>query len=162
MKKVLILVTIFFLTSFKHPFYLSVTDLNYNSRDKAVEGSVKIFINDLETALKNINKKNTDLVNVKDTAEVTRQLTSYLKNHLFLRVNGKDKPFKLIGFEKEEEAIWIYLEFANCDLPKKAEITNTILFDYIKDQTNIVHLEVGKDKKSAKVSYPDKILTFDF
>ncbi|MES2681599.1 MAG: DUF6702 family protein [Bacteroidota bacterium] len=162
MKKVLILVTIFFLVAFKHPFYLSVTDLKYNTREKALQGSVKIFINDLESALKNINKKNTDLVNVKDTAEVTKQLTAYLKSHLYLKLNGKEKTFRLIGFEKEEEAIWIYLEFKNCELPKKLEINNTILFEYIKQQTNIVHLEVGSDKKSAKVSNPDKNLIFDF
>jgi hypothetical protein len=77
-------------------------------------------------------------------------------------VNGKDRPFDLIGFEREEEALWIYVEFKKCELPKKVELQNTILFEHLSDQTNIVHISVNSIKKSLKATCPDKNFVFEF
>ena len=162
MKKVLILVIIFFMVSFKHPFYLSVTNLRYNVKEKALQGSVKIFVNDLESALKQIHKKKIDLVNVKDSVATNNLLNLYLQTHFSLKLNNSPKAFKMIGFEKEEEVIWLYIEFKKCEEPKKVEISNTVLFDFIKEQTNIVQLEVNGNQKSSKATNPDKGFMFAF
>lgn len=162
MRKILIIAIILFLTSFKHPFYLSVTDLKYNSKEKALQGSVKIFVNDLEAALKKINNKTIDLVNIKDSLQTKNSLKEYLRSHLSLKVNGKDKAFEFIGFEKEEEALWLYIEFKKCEIPKKVELVNSILYESISDQTNIVQIETNNVKKSLKANNPDKDFVFDF
>jgi len=162
MRKLLFVAAIFFLVSFKHPFYLSVTDLKYNPKDKAIQGSVKIFVNDLEGALKKINNKTIDLVNIKDSSQTKIMLKNYLSSRLILKVNGKVKIFELVGFEREEEAIWLYLEFKKCDVPKKVEVLNSILFESIAEQTNIVQVEVNNTKKSFKATNPDKDFVFGF
>lgn len=147
--------------SFKHPFYLGLTELTYDAKQRSMQCAVKLFTNDLEAALKKINKRSVDLINIKDTTDTENILQTYLQKRLVLKINGKLKTFVFIGFEREEEAIWMYLEYGNCDLPKKVEIQNTLLFDYIDTQTNIVHLEVMGIKKSLKSSYPDKDFIFD-
>lgn len=162
MKNCLLVIAIFLLTSFKHPFYLSVTDLKYNVKEKALQGSVKIFVNDLEGALKKIHNKSVDLINVKDSAATNTLLNTYLKNNLSLKVNGQPKAFDMIGFERESEAVWIYLEFKNCPLPKQVLVINSILFDFLPDQSNIVHLEVIGSRKSLKANNPEKDLLFEF
>jgi len=162
MKKISAVILIFFLVSFRHPFYLSVTDLKYNVKEKALQGSLKIFVNDLEGTLKKIKKQTVDLVNIKDTTETETILKNYLTSHISLKVNGKDRPFDLIGFEREEEALWIYVEFKKCELPKKVELQNTILFEHLSDQTNIVHISVNSIKKSLKATCPDKNFVFEF
>jgi len=43
---------LFFCLAFKHPFYLGVIDLKYNSTEKSIQGSIKLFTNDFENALK--------------------------------------------------------------------------------------------------------------
>ena len=40
------------------------------------------------------------------------------------RVEGKEKKFTFIGFEREAEAIWIYLEYPDIKPPKNVEIEN--------------------------------------
>lgn len=162
MKKVLILCFLFFLVSFKHPFYLSVTELKYNSSQRTLQGSVKLFINDVEDALKKINGKTIDLVNPVDTSKTNDILKTYLQQRLLIKVNGLDKPYELIGFEKEQEAIWLYIEVKNCPRPKNLEVENSLLYDYIKEQTNIVHVEMNGVTKSSKVTYPEKSLDFGF
>lgn len=154
------LLSVFF--SFKHAFYLSVTDLKYNLTEKALQGSVKVFTNDLESALKKIEGKTIDLINPKDTAKTQKILEGYLKKRLILKINGQQKNYNLLGFEKEQESIWLYIELKDCPLPKKVEIENTLLYDYIKDQTNIIHMEIKTQKKSLKVSKPEKFSVFEF
>lgn len=150
------------LFSFKHPFYLSVTDLKYNVGEKALQGNVKIFTNDLEGALKKIHGQTVDLINPKDTLKTKKILEDYLKKRLSLTINGQSKTYDVLGFENEQEAIWLYIEIKNCPLPKKIEVDNTLLYDYIKDQTNIIHLEVKAQKKSLKVGNPERLAVFEF
>jgi hypothetical protein len=72
------------------------------------------------------------------------------------------KVFNFIGFEREQEAIWMYVEFTKCEPPKKIELENSLLFDDIMQQTNIVHMEVYGERKSLKSTYPDKQFLFKF
>src|SRR4051812_6126397 len=113
MKRILIFGFIIVFSSFKHPFYLSVTDLKYNARERALQGSVKLFINDLETALKKIHHQTIDLVNPKDTLKIQKLLFEYLNQRLKVTVNKEPKNYNLIGFEREQEAIWVYIEIKN-------------------------------------------------
>jgi len=162
LKKVLVFVIIIFLLAFKHPFYLGVVDLKFNPKEKVLQGSVKLFTNDFEAALKKLNKMPVDLINVKDKDATNKLVFSYLKERLKLYVNGKAVAYKLIGFENEAEAIWMYIEFEPSSIPKKIEIENTLLYEHLKDQMNIVHMEVNNIKKSLKVSNPEKKLKFEF
>ena len=162
LQKVLVLATLFFLCGFKHPFYLGLTDLKFNTKEEVFQGSVNLFTNDLDAALKKIHNKTIDLINVKNKEEVTKILSDYLKKHFSLKINSKICNYKLIGFEREEEAIWMYVEFEKSELPKKIQVENTLLYDHLKDQMNITHIEVNNSKKSLKVNNPEKTLQFDF
>ncbi len=162
MRKVLVLLIIIFFSGFKHPFYLGVVDLKFNTHEKALQGSVKLFTSDFEASLKKLHKKPIDLINVKDKEATTKIVSDYLNERLKFKINDKPVAFKLVGFENEAEAIWMYIEFEKSYPPKKIEIENTLLYEHLKDQMNIVHLEVNSSKKSMKVSNPEKKLKFDF
>jgi hypothetical protein len=152
------------LTSFglKHPFYLSVTDLKYNEKEKTLQASVKMFTNDLEDALKKIYKQKVDLLNGKDTSQLKTLLQDYVTKHLNVELDLKKVDLQIIGFEKEAEATWIYLESANCKIPSKIAVDNTLLYDYIPTQINIVSFDLNGKKQSSKVTNPEKSLSFDF
>lgn len=162
MKKVGLLSLIFLLASFMHPFYLSVTDLKYNPKEQALQGSVKLFINDFESTLRKIYKQPVDLINTKDTVKTKAFLEDYLKKNLSIQVNAEQKTYQFIGFEREQEAIWLYIEVTNCPLPKTLDIKNSILYESLKDQMNIVHIDVKGIKKSSKVNNPESHLFFEF
>jgi hypothetical protein len=150
------------LFSFKHPFYLSVTDLKYNAKEKVMQGSLKIFVNDFENALSKIEHKKVDLLHPNDSLVLIQQIERYVVNHIKLKINDKPIDYKILGFEKEEEAIWLYLESKECALPKKVQIENTLLYETIKEQMNIVQIEVNANKKSLKQNNPQKDFTFEF
>jgi len=162
MKTVLLSSLIIISLSLAHPFYLSVCDLKYNSSSKKIEGTVKLFTNDLEDALKRLENKQVDLINSKNKTETLILLSKYLNNRLLVMEKGKVLSYQLLGYELEEESIWIYIETMVCSPPKTLSIENTILYDFIKEQMNIINLEVTGVKKSWKLNNPEKAVIFEF
>lgn len=150
----------FCLVVLPHPFYLSVTELKYNVSKKSMEVSCKMFTNDLEDALKKTSNKPIDILNPKNKQEVEQILFDYIRKRLLLLVNNKPVVLNYIGYEKEEDAIWTYLEIVNCEKPVTISVDNKLLYDHLKEQMNIVHCEVGNFKESSKVSNPDSKMSF--
>ncbi|MBK9283371.1 MAG: hypothetical protein IPM51_03540 [Sphingobacteriaceae bacterium] len=145
-----------------HPFYLSVCEFKYKADKKTLEVSVKQFTNDLEEVLAKKNKTKVDLINGKDTALLNGYLREYILANLKLNVNGKDKVFKYLGYEREEEAVWAYLEVSSCEKPTEVRIENSLLYELIKTQINIVHFELDDKRLSKKVENPDRVILFSF
>lgn len=143
-----------------HPFYLSVTNIKFNEKNKSMELSCKLFTNDLEDALKRTAKKSVDIINPKDKKETEKILFDYISKRLIINLNGKTKNLKYIGYEKEEDVIWVYLEIEKCEKPKQINISNSLLYDFLKEQINLVQVESGNYKQSSKVSNPEKELKF--
>lgn len=162
MKKFIPLLALFFLCAFKHPFYLGLCELKYNEAEHTLQGSVKLFVNDMEDALTKLNGKKVDLINIKDSVATNVLVKTYLHQRLSFMVNDKKVSYHFIGFEKEEEAIWVYIEVLNCPKPKSIKVSNTLLYDFIKEQMNIVQVELANDKKSSKLVNPDKEVLFEF
>jgi hypothetical protein len=158
--KNIIFFSIFLLAGKPHPFYLSVTDIKYNEKNKSLEIACKMFTNDLEDALKRTTKKGVDLIHPKDKNETGKILFDYITKRLFINLNGKRRTLKFIGFEKEEDVIWTYMEIEMCEKPKQMLIETTLLYDFLKEQINLVSLEVAGNKQSSKVNYPDPQIKF--
>jgi hypothetical protein len=162
MKKTVSLLILTLLFSFAHPFYLSVTELKYNSAEQSLQGSVKIFTNDLEAALKKRLNCPVDLINPKDTAETKKILERYLLEHLEIKIDQNAVHYEIIGFEQEQEASWIYIEAKNLNPPKNILIFNSILYDHLRSQSNIVHFDLNGNRQSSKVNYPEKEIQLKF
>jgi hypothetical protein len=155
-------VLVWILMSSFHPYYVSVTDIKYNEQDKTLQISCRTFTDNIEDALKKIYKKQLNVLHPKEKKEIENLLTDYISKHIKIKVNGKLQTTNFIGYEKEEEAIWSYLEIKNVELPKLLIIENTLLYDYLPQQINMVHVEIKGKKQSSKVTNPEKELTFDF
>lgn len=158
--KNIILLGLFLLAGKPHPFYLSVTDIKYNEKNKSLEVACKIFTNDLEGALKKTTGKKVDLTNPADKKEVEKILFDYISKRLIINLNGKTMALKYIGNEREEDVIWTYMEVEKCGKPKQLNISNSLLYDFLKEQINLVQVESGTYKQSSKVSNPEKEFKF--
>src|SRR3954452_20500068 len=91
-----------------HPFYISMTDINYNDKSKSVEVSVRIFTDDFEKTLrKNCNCK-VDLLAAKDKKSMEKLVSNYVLKHLQIRVDGQLRNLEFAGYQQEEESVWSY------------------------------------------------------
>jgi viroplasmin and RNaseH domain-containing protein len=125
-----------------------------------MEASCKIFINDLENILKKQYGVSYDLYKQNEETEVKNILSKYIQKNLAVQIDAKNISFTLLGSEREDAALWIYLESAKISTPKRIEINNTLLFDLFEDQSNIVHYEQNGQRKSYKLSNPNGKVIF--
>lgn len=158
----LFLLLAFSFTDKKHPYYVSVVDIKHDAKQKALQVSARLFTNDLEDALRKTNKKTIDLLNPKIRSEVDSALFHYIKERFQISLNSKGQTLTYIGYEKEEESIWVYLEIKKAVQPKKINITTMLLYDFLPQQINIIHAEINGVKKSSKVTNPDSKIEFSF
>lgn len=146
-----------------HPFYVSVTEINHNAKDKTIEISCKTFTDDLESAIEKTTKVKVDLFNPKDQAAAEKAVGDYIKKHLQLRADGKPLQLEFIGYERENEATWSYFQVSNvAAMPKKVDIVSSVLFEVSDQQINLLHVTVGNNRKSTKLDYPAQNASFEF
>lgn len=150
-------------TGLPHPFHVSVVEINHNQDDKTLEISCKIFTDDFEKVLVQNYKTKVDLINPPANRESTDKFVGdYIKTHLTMKVDGQPVIFNYLGFEREDDAIYTYIEVKNLISVKKLEIINKIMYDFFDDQTNIIHVTVGGKRQSKKLEYPAMVSGFSF
>lgn len=146
----------------KHPFFISVTEIEHNATEKTLEISCKMFTDDFEKSLKKNNTVHIDLLNKKYQFQMEPLVNSYITSHLSVIADGKKVAMKFHGYEKQEESIVSYYQVENIVSLKKLEVFNTILYDYKSEQTGIVHAIVHGERQSSKITNPDNKIVFQF
>ena len=139
-----------------HPFYVSVTEINHNAADKTLEISCKMFTEDLEEILEKNNKTILDITVEKDKSAFDKYIPDYIAKNLVLTVDGKPVKLTYIGFEREKESVYSYFQVDHISSVKKIDIINSILYDFNENEINIMHVTVNGNRKSTKVSFPEK------
>lgn len=146
----------------KHPFFVSVTEIAHNAKEKSLEISCKMFLDDTEKTLNKIYKQPVELTNPKNPQLAQQQVFDYMKAHLKIKVDGKPVVLEFVGYEIEGASIWSYYQVSNIASLKKAEVNTTIFYETYPTQISIVHCTVGGTKKSNRVTNPDATSVFEF
>ena len=129
-----------------HPFHTSVTEWYFNSKEKSWEISVKLFQDDLETTLSAFTNRPIKISNEKEADKI---IESYLRKHFGVQVNKTlQTPYRYLGFEQQNDAIWVYLEMPTEQDLSGVYLENSLLLDVFDDQTNLVQLAFREKKKS--------------
>ena len=137
------------------PIYMSVTQIEQNVKEKTLEVSCKIFTDDFEKALRAAYKTKIDLLDEKQKPAMDKFVNDYVQKHLKLVVDGKIVALKYIGYENIEDAINNYFEVQNIGSIKKIEITDDILYEYKPAQISLLHVTVGGNRESTKLTNPE-------
>lgn len=131
-----------------HPFYISLTEIKYNTKESSLEISQKIFWDDLEIQIADLYESNIDFLKPKDKADLDRKLKQYILQNNEILVNGKKADLTYLGYEIEEDAAWFYLEAKQIPRPQKVEVRNSILHKHFNSQQNIINFYLEKKPKS--------------
>ena len=137
-----------------HPFHVSVVEINHNATDKTLEITCKIFTDDFEKVLVQNYKTKVDLINPPDRKAMDTLVKKYIVSHLSISVDGKPGNFAYLGFERDAEAVYSFVQIDNVSSVKKVELTNKLMHDLFTDQVNIMHVVVNGNRKSTKLDYP--------
>ena len=131
-----------------HPFYISLTEIKYNPKEKSLEISQKIFRDDLESALAEQYKSKINFLAPGNKAELEKKVKNYILQNNEIYINGEKMMLNYLGYELEDEAIWFYLEALKVPVPKTADIRSSILLKNFDSQQNVINFYLGKNPKS--------------
>jgi len=146
-----------------HPFFVSMTDMNYSAKDKELEVSVRIFTDDLENAIRKYHPGvKVDIIHPANQEQLNQFVNEYIQKHLQLKINGSPVQMAFAGYEQQSESIWSYFEVKNVAGIKKLDVTNNILHDYNTNQINMLHVMVNGNEQNYKLDYPDTGTSFSF
>ncbi len=145
----LVLVPLFAFTG-AHKFYISVTNVDYSEKDKAVQIITRVFVDDMNAVLKERYGIQTKLGTDKETDKDLEFLKKYLRTKFVVEINGKKVDYTFIGKKYDTDMLIWYLEVPNVPLGnlKKIAIENEVLTDIYDDQQNVVHFKINGTKKS--------------
>lgn len=149
------LLAIPFLMGNTHPFFVSITELEYNSKTKELGIATKFFPDDLEEALRKFSGKKYDVVagEKKSTGDA---INSYFNKHVQVLINGKTRPLYFLGYEIEKEVIWVYYNSTKVNGVKSIEMISTLMYDYKAEHTNIIHIKMDEKRQSFKLNAPEQ------
>ncbi len=145
-----------------HPFYMSITQVDHRPETESLEISMKVFIDDLEKALEKQNGKPLHLCTPSEIKEADTWIQQYLKSHFKITINQIPISWQWVGKEKEDDAVWIFIEARNIKEVRYFQLTNSVLTEIFDSQNNIVHLNMYAKKKSYILSRSTPSFTTTF
>ncbi|MEI3790336.1 MULTISPECIES: DUF6702 family protein [unclassified Chryseobacterium] len=161
----LFLLPVFFLFSFskvKHPYHVGSVEINYNSKSKSFEVTGRFFLDDLENALGKKYGNSFHFNDEKYKARLNEALEKYCAEYFKLKADGKFLRINYVGYEEDSESVNVFLESETLNTPKKVESAVSFLYNLFDDQINIVHMIVNGERKSEKLTYPNRYLYRQF
>ncbi len=151
---------------FLHPIHLSVSEINYSEKDKALQITSRIFLDDLELSIQNeLNEKDLDLLEPGQGRTTEQLINEYVTKRLSIKLDGKIQKLNFLGFEREDPAVICYIEIEGVKKFKTIEIKNEVIMETHNDQSNLVHvtykgpvksLRLMRDKSSDALTFESK------
>lgn len=121
-----------------------------------------MFADDLENALTKIYNRPFDVLKSLDDKAFHTLVNAYIEKRFSIGNGGTMMNLNFVGIEKEDEAVWCYLEATNFKNLGSVTVTDALLYDFIPDQVNIIHLYVDGNRQSTRLVNPDKVAGFQF
>ena len=145
-----------------HPVYVSVVEIEHNKADQSLEMSCRIFTDDFEKTLRGTTRQKVDLINPADKKAMEQLVNQYIQKHLSIKVNGKPVSLNFVGYEQVEESIQSYYQVNGVSGVKNIMLEDDILYEYKSEQMSIIHITVNGNRKSTRLTNPDKKTTIEF
>lgn len=132
---------------FTHKFYVSNTLIELNPRSQMMEVTCKLFTDDFERVLY-VNGIKTSLSNNTD-ANAKSVVEDYINQHLHLKIDGAPVNMSFVGFESEADLTYCYFEFLPRQNFSNLLVENTLFFEAIPEQKNLVDIRMNGWSKST-------------
>lgn len=145
-----------------HKFYVSVTQIDYNSKKARVEFTTRIFIDDLEKALDKKYNTKLNLATKQESEKSKEYIEKYLFEKMSISINNKTRKLVFLGSEYDNDVLICYLKVDCSEKIATLGVYNSILTELFSEQQNIVHTNINSVKKSYLLTQTDKEIRIDY
>lgn len=140
-----------------HDFHSALTSIVYDAPSRQYEITIRVFSDDLETALcRQANRK----IKV-ESVEGEAILMAYLQKTFRIRnLQSAKISWEFVGFESGPESSRIYLAYP-CGPGGKLQVVNKFFMELFDDQKNIVNVIQGERSQSHLFTQGQESHEFD-
>jgi hypothetical protein len=146
-----------------HKFYVAIFQVKHVPEKKMIQITARIFTDDLNNALQKKYKQPFHLGEKEEAPEELALMKQYIADNFKVDVNRQRKPLVFISKEIENNVLVCYFKIT--DVPKIGDlsVTNTILFDFVTEQQNIIQITVGSEKENMLLTLdkPQETMKFN-
>ncbi len=136
-----------------HPIHVSITEISYNTQARALQITVRLFIDDLETAVRQQTRQpELDLLAPAAGTTTDKLVAAYLQERFTVTLDGKRQSWNYLGHEKEGPALIAYIEIEKARKFKSIEVLNGCMHEIYDDQNNIVNVNYQQTVKSLRLT----------
>jgi hypothetical protein len=136
-----------------HPIHLSITEIDHNEKSKALQVTMRIFIDDLELSIRSkINDEELDLLEPGSGRTTDELVKAYLSEMVRMKVDKKNVRPNYLGHEIEGPAMICYVEIENVKKFNTIEVTNKVILETHDDQSNLVNVNYKGKVKSLRLT----------
>ncbi len=149
---ILFFITLFPLASLQlldHKFYLSVTQMEFDSDKNRITAISRVFVDDLEETLRQRYDVQLALGTDREDAMASFYISRYLEQKLIVEMNNEPLEFTFAGFTYQNDQIILLSEFKLIPSDDyEIKVTNTLITDAYSEQQNLVHFRMNQKKQS--------------
>ena len=131
-----------------HKHYISLTKVDFIKEKKAVQITMKFFLDDVERALENRMGQPMELGTKDENKLADEFLETYVRQKFKIWINDKEMTYSYLGKEYENNDMFFYLELENIDQINSIAIQNSMLFETFEEQQNYIKLTVESVQKT--------------
>lgn len=136
-----------------HPIHVSITEVSYNTQAHAVQITVRLFIDDLEAAVRRESRQpELDLLAPAPGSTTDQLVSAYLQGRFQVSLDSKRQQWNYLGHEKEGPALIAYIEIEKARKFKSIEVRNGCMHEIYDDQNNIVNVNYQGTVKSLRLT----------
>lgn len=145
-----------------HPFFISVVEIEHNTKEATIEISTRTYTDDLEKMIQKEFNVKLDLSQSNQKEQANAYINKYMQKKLALNSNGIKYNMEFVGFEIQKESTWSYFEIKQVKQVKQLNVFCEVLFGIDPNQINILHVTVGGQRKSYELASPKNATQFNF
>ncbi len=116
--------------------------------EKMVQITTRIFIDDLNEALRNKYHKKTFIGTERETPEDVVLMKKYMSEKFKVTINGQPKAMNYLSNELENNVVICYLNVRDISKVTSLEVENSILTEVYSEQQNIIQFNNNGKKQS--------------
>lgn len=136
-----------------HPFHVSTTELNIDQDQQLLKITVSVFADDLEDAVnKQLGTNTLDILNHSKYKDQVDNVGIYIYDKFYFEQDNQIVRPTFLGYGIEESMCFIFLELKLPENLEQTKIYNTILFELLRDQENLIHIFKNKQKTTHRLN----------
>ncbi len=139
-----------------HPLHLSVTNIDYNSKQKEVNFAFKFFTDDFQMILNKKYSANINSFAQSNSKQIIPFVNRFLTDNFICTLNGsemKTSKFDFVRMEQNFEASWFYYKVKVKDPLARLKINVSFFNQIFKDQSNMVFVAINNKQWAYKLNY---------